>query len=38
MMGEQITGLGVRDLQNLETQLEMSLQGVRKKKVRKHNL
>ncbi|KAK4772453.1 hypothetical protein SAY86_014228 [Trapa natans] len=32
MMGEQITGLGVKDLQNLEGRLEMSLRGVRMKK------
>ncbi|PKI61475.1 MADS-box transcription factor 23-like [Punica granatum] len=32
LMGQQITGLGVKDLQNLESQLEMSLRGVRMKK------
>ncbi|KAB1202007.1 Agamous-like MADS-box protein AGL21 [Morella rubra] len=32
MMGEQIYALSVKDLQNLENQLEMSLQGVRMKK------
>ncbi|GMY12051.1 MADS-box transcription factor 23-like isoform X2 [Fagus crenata] len=32
MMGEQLYGLGVKDLQNLENQLEMSLQGIRKTK------
>ena len=34
MMGEQLYGLGVKDLQNLENKLEMSLQGIRMKKVR----
>ncbi|QCD90744.1 MADS-box transcription factor [Vigna unguiculata] len=32
MMGEQLYGLSVRNLQDLENQLEMSLQGVRMKK------
>jgi MADS-box transcription factor len=35
-MGEQLYGLGIKDLQDLENRLEMSLQGVRVKKVRKY--
>jgi len=33
-MGEQLYGLSIRNLQDLESQLELSLQGVRMKKVK----
>lgn len=33
MMGEELSGLSVKELQNLENQLDMSIQGVRMKKV-----
>jgi hypothetical protein len=32
-MGEELSGLGVRDLQSLENRLEMSLRNVRMRKV-----
>jgi hypothetical protein len=32
-MGEELSGLGLRDLQSLENRLEMSLRNVRMRKV-----
>lgn len=36
-MGEELGGLGVKELQRLENQLEMSLRAVRTKKVKVHD-
>jgi hypothetical protein len=33
LMGEELSGLAIRDLQFLQSQIEMSLQSIRKKKV-----
>jgi MADS-box transcription factor len=33
LMGQELSGLGLKELQNLENQLEMSIHAVRTKKV-----
>ena len=38
LMGEELSGLTIRDLQFLQSQIEMSLQSVRKKKVTPLNI
>jgi hypothetical protein len=38
LMGEELSGLTIRDLQFFQSQIEMSLQSVRKKKVTSLNI
>jgi len=38
MMGEELSALSVKDLQNLENRLEMSISGVRAKKVQNKSI
>jgi len=37
LLGQQLSGLDVKDLQNLENKLEMSLRNIRMKKVTLQN-